>query len=141
MISGAEVFLDTSILLYAALGKVDAPEKFAIARRIVLEEDYCTSAQVLSEFFVAVTHNGERPLSTESADQWVAAIARKPCQSMDPQIVRAGIEFAQRHPLSYRDGAIIAAAERLGSRRVYSEVLNHGQTYGEVMVVNPFVQS
>ena len=33
----------------------------------------------------------------------------------------------------------IAAAERLGAKVLYSEDLNHGQTYGSVRVENPFL--
>ncbi|PAQ06083.1 hypothetical protein [Mesorhizobium temperatum] len=35
-------------------------------------------------------------------------------------------------------GAIIAAAERLGVKTLYTEDLNHGQTYGSVVAINPF---
>ncbi len=35
-------------------------------------------------------------------------------------------------------GAIIAAAERLGVKTLYTEDLNHGQAYGSVVAVNPF---
>ncbi|TIP29869.1 MAG: PIN domain-containing protein [Mesorhizobium sp.] len=35
-------------------------------------------------------------------------------------------------------GAIIAAAERLGVKALYTEDLNHGQAYGSVVAVNPF---
>ena len=34
-----------------------------------------------------------------------------------------------------------AAAERLGAKVLYSEVLNHGQTYGYVRVENPFLSA
>ena len=37
--------------------------------------------------------------------------------------------------------AIIAAAERLRARVIYSEDLNHGQTYGSVRVENPFLSA
>ncbi|MER9304105.1 hypothetical protein NKJ06_29030 [Mesorhizobium sp. M0293] len=36
------------------------------------------------------------------------------------------------------DGAIIAAAERLGVKTLYTEDLNHGQAYGSVVAINPF---
>lgn len=35
-------------------------------------------------------------------------------------------------------GAIIAAAERLGVRTLYTKDLNHGQAYGAVVAINPF---
>lgn len=138
MTAGAEVFLDTNVLIYAAQGRVAAADRFEIARRIVLEEDYGTSAQVLSEFYVNVTRKGVRPLSPETAAKWVRVIARKPCQPVDARLVASGIEIQRRYGISYWDAAIVAAAERLGARVVFSEDLSHGQLYGSVRVVNPF---
>lgn len=141
MIGGADVFLDTNILLYAALGKEHAQDRFDVARRIVVEEDYCTSAQVLAEFYVNVLRKGARPLSPEMAAEWVRVIAKKPCQHVDANLVRAAISLSQRYQVSYWDGGILAAAERLGAGILYTEDLNHGQVYGTVKVINPFLQS
>ena len=46
----SECFLDTNILLYAAAGKRSDPAKFDIADRIVAEEAFGLSSQVLAEF-------------------------------------------------------------------------------------------
>ncbi len=140
MIDGADVFLDTTILLYAALGREESPEKFTASRRIVLEEDYSTSGQVLAEFFTNVIRKGARPLSREEALKWVTIIGQKPCQPVDAKIVKSGIEISTRYQISYWDGAIIAAAERLGAKTLYTEDLNHQQTYGSVTAINPFIE-
>lgn len=139
MIAGAEVFLDTHILIYAAQGRRVAPEKREIARNIILQGRYGTSGQVLAEFFSLATQKGVRPLSMETAARWVRTLAKKPCQSIDPPLVLAAVALSERYRISYRDAAIIAAAERLGAKVVYSENLNHGQTYGSVRVENPFL--
>ena len=139
MIASSEVFLDSNILVYAALGRDHAGHRWERAREIVLTEDYCTSGQVLAEFYNNVTRKGAPPLAPEKAREWVRTIARKPCQPITPEVVVAGIDLSQRHRISYWDGAIIAAAERLGARVIYSEDLNHGQTYGSVRVENPFL--
>ena len=139
MISNSEVFLDTNILLYAALGRAHAGHRLERAREIVLTEDYCTSGQVLAEFYHNAIRKGPKPISPERAREWVRILALKPCQAITPEVVLAGIDHARRYQLSYWDGAIIAAAERLGAKTVYSEDLNHGQTYGSVRVVNPFL--
>lgn len=57
---------------------------------------------------------------------------------LDASLIKLGIAHAHRYQISYWDGAIIAAAEALGAATVYSEDLNHGQTYGSIQVVNPF---
>jgi predicted nucleic acid-binding protein len=52
--------------------------------------------------------------------------------------VANGIAYSRRYQISYWDGAILAAAERLNAPILYTEDLNHDQTYGSVRVVNPF---
>ncbi|MDK2747180.1 MAG: PIN domain-containing protein [Brevundimonas sp.] len=141
MIANTEVFLDTNILLYAALGRGHAADRLERAREIVLTEDYCTSGQVLAEFYHNAIKKGPTPLSPDKAREWVRVIALKPCQPVTPEVVVAGIDNARRYQLSYWDGAIIAAAERLGAKVLYSEDLNHGQTYGAVRVENPFLSA
>ena len=139
LIANTEVFLDTNILLYAALGRDHAGHRWERAREIALSEDYCTSGQVLAEFYNVSTRKGAPPLSPQKAREWVRVVAMKPCQPVTPDVVLAGIDHAHRYQLSYWDGAIIAAAEKIGARILYSEDLNHGQTYGSVRVENPFL--
>lgn len=127
------------MLLYAALGRDHGGERRERAREIVSTEDYCTSSQVLAEFYVNAIRKSAHPLTPEQAREWVRVLARKPCQPITPELVVVAIDLANRHRISYWDGAIIAAAERLGARVVYSEDLNHGQSYGSVRVENPFL--
>ena len=138
MIAGAEVFLDTNILIYAALGSVDEPAKYERALEL-LTTRFGTSGQVLAEFYVNAQRRGSRPLTSEEAQEWVSRLSKKPFQPVDYRVVRKGIDNARRYQISYWDGAIIAAAERLGAKVLYSEDLSHGQTYGSVRVAIPFL--
>lgn len=138
MIGGVELFLDSNVLLYAAGGRAQAPEKHERALE-VLTMEFGLSAQVLAEFYTNAIRIGPRPLPPEIARQWVVNLAKKPCLPIDANIVRSGIEISQRYQISYWDGAIIAAAERLGAKTLYSEDLSDGQVYGSVKVVNPFL--
>ncbi len=45
---------------------------------------------------------------------------------------------SERYRLSYWDGEIVAAAELMGAKTLYTEDLNDGQRYGGVCVCNPF---
>lgn len=137
----AECFFDTNVLVYAAVGHKAEPEKYARAVELIATENYSTSAQVLGEFYVNVVKKSDIPLTPAKAAEWVAVISLKPCQELDEGVVMRGIEHAQRFQISYWDGAIIAAAERLGVRTLYTEDLNHGQTYGSVRAVNPFLSN
>lgn len=115
------------------------PEKAERANRLVDTVDFGTSGQVLAEFYAVTTQKGGRPLTPDEAFAWIEWLIQLPCVPVEPVLVMAAIRNAVRYRISYWDGAIIAAAERLGAEILYTEDLNHGQTYGSVRVVNPFV--
>jgi predicted nucleic acid-binding protein len=131
-------FLDSNILIYAAAGRNDAPDKFVRAIDILANGDYGISAQVLQEFYVTVIRKPSVPLSPHTALLWVERLALQPCSTTDATLVKNGIVMSERYKISYWNGAILAAAESLGAEIVYSEDLNHGQVYGSVRVINPF---
>jgi predicted nucleic acid-binding protein len=135
----AECFLDTNVLVYAAAGKRDEPRKFQIARALILAELFGTSGQVLAEFYVAATRRAKIPPAAEEIDEWIERVAAHPFVPVDDELVRAGIGLSRRYGIAYWDGAILAASERLGAPILYSEDLNHGQIYGSVRVINPFL--
>jgi len=134
----AKVFLDTNVLVYAALGTAKDDRKSERALVLIESEEFGTSAQVLQEFFVTVTRKAVRPLSVERALEWIQQLITFPCYPIDHRIVRIAIEQAERHRISYWDAAILSAAQAMGCQTVYSEDLNDGQEYSGVRVTNPF---
>jgi predicted nucleic acid-binding protein len=134
----AKVFFDTNVLVYAAVGTGKDESKRKRALDLIQSEDFGTSAQVLQEFFVTVVKKALRPLSAAQALEWIEQWAAFPCQPIDRELVQIAVGISERLTISYWDAAILAAAEALGSRIVYSEDLNDGQHYGEVRVINPF---
>ena len=135
----ADVFLDTNILVYAAAGRGEKEEKRLHALELIESEDFGLSAQVLQEFYVTVIRKVEVPLSPVEALEWIENFEIFPCLPIEAGLVKIAIEVSERYQISYWDGAIIAAAESLGAHRLYSEDLNHGQRYGSVEVINPFL--
>jgi len=135
----AETFLDTNILLYAAAGRRSAAQRHAIAQGL-LTTQFGTSGQVLAEFYSNAVRRGPEPLSEDAATRWVELLAQKPFQPVDASLVQAAIEKSRRYDIPYGDAAILAAAEKLGCKTVYSDTLAHGKTYGSVRVVNPFLE-
>jgi predicted nucleic acid-binding protein len=134
----AKVFLDTNVLVYAAIGTGKDERKRQRALALIESEEFGTSAQVLQEFFVTVVKKAVRPLSAEQAMEWIEQLTAFPCHPIDHRLVRIAIEHAARYTISYWDAAILSAAQALGSHTVYSEDLNDGQQYAGVRVVNPF---
>lgn len=101
------------------------------------EAVFGTSGQVMAEFYAAVTSARHRMPEAE-ARAWLDVLAERPFVPVDTSLVIAGASHAERYRISYWDGAIIAAAERLGATVLYTEDLNSGQIYGSVRAVNPF---
>jgi predicted nucleic acid-binding protein len=133
-----DCFLDTNVLFYAAMARFTAPAKYERARWIIAETDFGLSGQVLQEFFVNVTRKTDKPLSSQVALQWISAFIDRPCAVIDPDLVIAAVEVSDRYHISYWDGAILAAAQRLSAPVIYTEDLNHDQVYGSVRAINPF---
>ena len=131
-------FLDTNILIYAAVGKNDDAAKFRVAEKLVMEGRFGLSGQVLAEFYVNTLTKPAVPLTVDEADRWIDLLSTFPVAAVDDVLVRQGIAYSRRFQISYWDGAIIAAAERLGAPILYTEDLNHNQLYGSVRAVDPF---
>jgi len=130
-----DCFLDTNILVYAAAGH-DVEAKQSRALEIIAREEFGLSAQVLQEFYVTVSRKVEVRLSAEEAIEWIEQFEAFPCVAIDAALVKIAIELSERYQISYWDGAIVAAAEMLGAKTLYSEDLNHDQLYGSVRVCN-----
>ncbi len=105
---------------------------------MIESKNFGLSTQVLHEFYVTTVRKIEVPLTPAQALEWIEQFSIFPCLSIDTQLVKIAIEISERYQTSYWDGAIIAAAEALGAKTLYSEDLNHGQLYSHVEVCNPF---
>jgi predicted nucleic acid-binding protein len=134
----AEVMLDTNIIAYAVSKAAEDVPKAEIALGLIASADFGVSGQVLQEFYVTSTRKIRVPLSHDEALDWIESLEQFPCVPVDSSLVFQGAETARRFNISYWDGAIVAAAERLGAHTLLSEDLSHGQSYGSVRVVNPF---
>ena len=135
----AEAFVDTNILIYAAMGRHDAPEKHARAWDVIGAGRYGVSGQVLAEFFVNATKKTAKPLKLPEAAAWIDRLSLLPVVPVDAELVSEAIRHSARYQISYWDAALIAGAERLEAPILYTEDLNNGQRYGSVKAVNPFV--
>jgi predicted nucleic acid-binding protein len=133
-----ECFLDTNILIYAALGKETEETKRKAANELISSAKFGLSAQVMQEFYAVSTRKTDRPLKPAEALEWIESLEDFPCAPLDTSLVKRGAEISVRYRISPWDGTIIAAAELLGARTLYTEDLNHGQSYGAVQVRNPF---
>jgi predicted nucleic acid-binding protein len=134
-----ECFLDTNVLVYAvSSAETDAPKRQK-ALDLVRRADFGLSAQVLQEFYVTVTRKIRKPLAPELAVALMEEYRVFPTVPTDYPLIVSAVEISLRYGVSYWDGAILAAAEVLEAPIVYTEDLAHGQQYGPVRAVNPFL--
>jgi predicted nucleic acid-binding protein len=134
-----ECFLDTNVLVYAVSTAEAEVGKSRRALELVQKSDFGLSAQVLQEFYVTVTRKIKKPLKPELAVALMEQYRVFPLVATDYPLIVSAVELALRYGISYWDGAIVAAAEALEAKVLYSEDLSHGQLYGSVRAVNPFV--
>jgi predicted nucleic acid-binding protein len=135
----AERFLDTNILLYGY--DLDAPTKRAIAQTLIEQAwirpgHTAISVQVLQEFYVNFVRRGHR---AEEALALIADFSLLPVIDNSLALFRLGIALQIRWQLSLWDAMIVAAAQTSGARELFTEDLNHGQNYGGILVINPFL--
>jgi len=134
-------FIDTNILVYAF--DRSAGKKHALAARLVEQcwedENGCLSIQVLQEFYVTITRKILKPLEYQAARQIVSDLANWRIHTPDTSDLLKAIDMQNTYQLSFWDAMVLQSATRLGCT-LLSEDLSHGETYGEVQVVNPFIE-
>lgn len=139
--TSVKFFLDSNVLIYAVSTDSREANKMQIASGLIESDDYGLSTQVLQEFYVIATTKMKQRLSARDALAFIERLQRRPCAVIDLDVIRAAIRLQERYRISYWDAAILAAAHELKTRTVYTEDLGHGQFYGEVQVINPFVHA
>jgi predicted nucleic acid-binding protein len=135
-------FIDTNILVYAF--DHSAGRKHQIASQLVREcwenESGCLSIQVLQEFYVTLTRKISKPIEPLLARQVISDLAEWRMRSPDVSDVLQAIDYQQAYRLSFWDAMILQSAVRLGCTQILTEDMNHGQVFGPVRVVNPFIE-
>lgn len=133
-------FVDTNVLLYAALHDPRAVEKQRIAELLLERDDLALSTQVLQEFYYQATRpNRSNPLSAQEAHAYLTALTERTfVQPITLELFQQAVDTSQRFQISYWDAAILAAARTTGCDAVFSEDLNDRQDYAGLQVVNPF---
>lgn len=133
------VFADTNILVYAHdrdAGKKRQSAAMAL-QQLWADRTGRLSVQVLQEFYATVTQKITTPLARAGAREIVRTYAPWVHAPTTPESVLRGVELAELAQLSFWDGLIIASAEQVGAKLLYSGDLNPDQVIAGVRVVNP----
>lgn len=135
----AEVFLDTNILLYACSSDPADAVRQARASEFILKCHFGLSTQVLQEFISNALREKALGIGESSIDSTMELATHVPVLPVTMELILRSIVLRRQHQLSHWDATIVAAAQKLGCHTLYSEDLNHGQSYDGVRVINPFL--
>lgn len=133
-------FVDTNVLLYAL--DEDQGQRYSIASRLIESlwesNEGVLSTQVLQELYVNLTRKLRKPMTRPRARAAVERYTAWPVHQITPSDILAASELEQRHTLAFWDALIVVAAQRLGASRILTEDMQHGRSFGDVRIENPF---
>jgi len=135
-------FLDTNVLVYAY--DITDPAKQRISQDLVRKAvagGLVISTQVLAEFAATLLHKLVPAPSSEDVIALLDTLAPIRLIPPDHDIVRRAVEASAAYGLHFYDAMIVAAAERAGCEKIWTEDFNPGQKYFGVAVSNPFQRS
>jgi predicted nucleic acid-binding protein len=133
--SAADVFFDTSVLLYLLSEDVEKADRV----EALLAERGTISVQVLNEFAAVSTRKLKMPLPEIRE---VLGTIRAVCnvESMTVATHDRALAIVERYGFSLYDSLLIAAGLIAGCKVLYSEDLQHGQLIDrQLRLLNPFV--
>jgi predicted nucleic acid-binding protein len=133
-------FLDSNVLIYAY--DFSNPTKQKVAQDLVLRAlagGVVMSTQVLAEFAATLLHKLSPPVPPGNVIAALNALGPIKLVAPDGDMVRRAIEAHAAYGLHFYDGMIVAAAERAGCGRIWSEDFNPGRKYFGIAVANPFI--
>jgi predicted nucleic acid-binding protein len=136
----ANEFLDTNIVLNAF--DDSEPRKQSIAQELLrkaVRAECVISVQVLSEICNTILRKLVVSQPIDLLRVILDQLEPVPTVSPDERTVRRAVDCRERYGLHFYDGMIVAAAERAGCKKIWSEDLNTGQEYFGIKVENPFV--
>lgn len=138
----AKFFLDTNVIVYA-FGQ-SFPEKAKIAQRLitdgVADRRAIISYQVVQEFINVALRGFRRPIVRSDLESFVLTVLF-PMMAI-PSSRSLMIEALRLHganPLSWYDSLIVAAAVQGDCKLLYSEDLQRGRRFGDLVIENPFL--
>lgn len=134
----AEVFLDANILLYACSAAPADAAKQRRAEELILSTSFALSAQVLQEFIANALKKKALGITEANIDATLELASHVPVLPVTHELIISAVALRRRFKVAHWDATIIAAAQDLGCKILYSEDLNHGQEFGGVRVINPF---
>jgi predicted nucleic acid-binding protein len=130
--------VDTNILAYAEGLNGDAMKQAALdLLRRLPSDSVIVPVNVLGELFNVLVRKGGRSAADARAAirNWKAGY---PLAGTTAGALLAAADLAVEHRISIWDAVILASAAEAGCRVLLSEDMQHGFTWRELTVINPF---
>ncbi|MBN2423785.1 MAG: PIN domain-containing protein [Calditrichaceae bacterium] len=136
-------FIDTNILVYS-FNKKDE-QKQNISQKIINDAlEYSNgiiSFQVVQEFLNVALRKFSIPLTFEDCVKYLNIVLEPLCEiSPDMDLYRHALQISERWRYSFYDSLIISAAIKGDCKILYSEDLQHKQSIGNLVILNPFIE-
>ena len=136
-----EVFFDTNVFTHH-LDTTDA-RKHAVAERIVRDclasGNACISFQVMQECLNTALRKAEVALSVDAARSYLDTVLLPLMQvPASATLYHRALDVKARWRFGFYDLLIVAAALLAGSRRLFSEDMQHGQRIKALTIHSPF---
>jgi predicted nucleic acid-binding protein len=140
--SAVRHFLDTNIFVYTF--DLEAPNKAKRAEDLIAEALASgvgmISYQVAQEFVAVARKPFRTPMSFEQIERyWLTTLRPLLLVHSSPVLFLRALDLARRDQLSWYDSLIVAAAIQGECEILYSEDLQHGRRFGDLVIQNPFL--
>ncbi len=134
-------FFDTNILVYMLDQSETRKQGLAIDcfSNAVHHDTITLSTQVLQEFYNITTRKLRPALSAQEAQLQVRHLCAFEVVGSAASTIIGAMDIVQRYPMQWWDALILEAALRAKAEVLYTEDLQHGQRFGTLTVVNPFL--
>jgi predicted nucleic acid-binding protein len=135
-------FLDTNVIVYA-FGQ-SFPEKAKVAQRLITDgatdKQAIISYQVVQEFINVALRGFRLAIVMSDLESFVLkALFPMMAISSSPALVIEALRLQGENQVSWYDALIVAAALQGGCKVLYSEDMQHGRRFGDLVIQNPFL--
>jgi len=135
-------FLDTNIFVYSFDQSAPAKARKAaeLIRRALTTQKGVISYQVVQEFLNVALRRFSQPMQASDAEQYLRTVFQPLLSVHSSQALYAeALHFHAQSGLSWYDALIVSAALQARCDLLFTEDLQHGQRFGSLQVVNPFL--
>jgi len=135
-------FLDTNIFVYAVDrgDPVKQQRAASLIREVRGNSSGVVSYQVVQEFFNLASKRFERRMNFEDRQDYLERVFRPMLKVHSSlKLYEDALRLHTAAKLQWYDSLIVCAASDAGCSILYSEDMQHGQKFGSLKIVNPFL--